>query len=120
MSSNISIYQDVDGDYPSWIELINTSNDTVDLTGYWLSDNFTNIQKWNIPDLKIAPDTYEIIYCSGKDIRVLGSNWNTLIDENSTWKYASDNSANDIPDNCQVMGYPAVLLKDFVKQRKKI
>ncbi len=27
---------------------------------------------------------------------------------------------NDIPDNCQVMGYPAVLLKDFVKQRKKI
>ncbi len=99
MSSNISIYQDVDGDYPGWIELINTSNDTVDLTGYWLSDNFTNIQKWNIPSLKIAPYAYEIIYCSGKDIRVLGSNWNTLIDENSTWKYASDNSANDIPDN---------------------
>jgi len=27
---------------------------------------------------------------------------------------------NDIPDNSQVMGYPAVNLKDFVKQRKKI
>jgi len=26
---------------------------------------------------------------------------------------------NDIPDNKQVMGYPAVSLKDFVKQRKK-
>jgi len=26
---------------------------------------------------------------------------------------------NDIPDNTHVMGYPAVLLKDFVKQRKK-
>ena len=26
---------------------------------------------------------------------------------------------NDIPDNHQVMGYPAVSLKDFVKQRKK-
>lgn len=26
---------------------------------------------------------------------------------------------NDIPDNHQVMGYPAVALKDFVKQRKK-
>ena len=25
---------------------------------------------------------------------------------------------NDIPDNKQVMGYPAVPLKDFVKQRK--
>ena len=25
---------------------------------------------------------------------------------------------NDIPDNHQVMGYPAVLLKDFIKQRK--
>ena len=27
---------------------------------------------------------------------------------------------NDIPDNNQVMGYPAVPLKDFIKQRKKI
>ncbi len=27
---------------------------------------------------------------------------------------------NDIPDNHQVMGYPAVSLKDFVKQKKKI
>jgi len=26
---------------------------------------------------------------------------------------------NDIPDNSQVMGYPAIPLKDFVKQRKK-
>ena len=26
---------------------------------------------------------------------------------------------NDIPDNQQVMGYPAVLIKEFVKQRKK-
>jgi len=26
---------------------------------------------------------------------------------------------NDIPDNHQVMGYPAVPLKEFVKQRKK-
>ena len=25
---------------------------------------------------------------------------------------------NDIPDNTQVMGYPAVNLKDFIKQRK--
>jgi len=27
---------------------------------------------------------------------------------------------NDIPDNSQVMGYPAIALKDFAKQRKKI
>ena len=26
---------------------------------------------------------------------------------------------NDIPDNSQVMGYPAVSLKDFVKLRRK-
>ena len=26
---------------------------------------------------------------------------------------------NNIPDNCQIMGYPAIPLKDFVKQRKK-
>ena len=27
---------------------------------------------------------------------------------------------NDIPDNYQVMGYPAIPLKDFIKLRKKI
>ena len=27
---------------------------------------------------------------------------------------------NDIPDNKQVMGYPAVSLKDFIKKRKKL
>jgi hypothetical protein len=27
---------------------------------------------------------------------------------------------NDIPDNQQVMGYPAIPLKEFVKLRKKI
>ena len=26
---------------------------------------------------------------------------------------------NNIPDNCQIMGYPAIPLKDFVKQRKR-
>jgi UDP-3-O-[3-hydroxymyristoyl] glucosamine N-acyltransferase len=26
---------------------------------------------------------------------------------------------NNIPDNCQIMGYPAIPLKDFIKQRKK-
>ena len=26
---------------------------------------------------------------------------------------------NDIPDNSQVMGYPAIPLRDFIKQRKK-
>ena len=54
---------DEDGEYPDWIELTNVSNDTFDLTGLWLSDNFTNIQKWNIPDLSIAPGEYEIIFC---------------------------------------------------------
>ena len=27
---------------------------------------------------------------------------------------------NDIPDNQQVMGYPAIPLKNFIKQRKKL
>ena len=26
---------------------------------------------------------------------------------------------NDLPDNSQVMGYPAIPLRDFIKQRKK-
>ena len=44
-------------------------------------------------------------------IKWLGTYKSTWIDEDSV--------INDIPDNLQVMGYPAVSLKDFVKHRKK-
>ena len=55
ISSNFSVFMDRDAEYSDWIEMTNVSNDTFDLTGFWLSDDFSEPQRWSIPELKIAP-----------------------------------------------------------------
>ena len=41
VSSNSSIFFDEDGDTPDWIEIYNTSNNSINLKGYGLSDNLS-------------------------------------------------------------------------------
>lgn len=65
MASNDSTAMDPAGDYDDWIELFNTSNDTVFLSGFFLSDKEDNISKFQIPDsltVSIAPQGYLIVW----------------------------------------------------------
>lgn len=50
MASNTSTVTDPAGQYDDWIELYNTSNETVDLSGYFLSDKSDNPAKYRIPN----------------------------------------------------------------------
>lgn len=56
-----------------WIEIANGSSDTVNLAGYFLSDNTNNPYKWEIPDISIAPGSYALIYASGKPSQQTGN-----------------------------------------------
>ncbi|MCR3923182.1 MAG: lamin tail domain-containing protein, partial [Firmicutes bacterium] len=67
MSSNRCVITDEDGDYSDWFELYNSGTTTLDLTGYWLSDDPTNPLKWEMPSVTIMPDEYLLIFASGKD-----------------------------------------------------
>ncbi len=58
---------DEDGDRSDWVELYNSSAETVKLSGYYLSDDETNLFKWNLPDEELKAGEYLIIYLSGKD-----------------------------------------------------
>lgn len=49
MARNTSTVTDSAGQYEDWIELYNNSNNDVDISGYYLSDNEYNIFKWQIP-----------------------------------------------------------------------
>lgn len=65
MASNVSVYPDMWDfeDFPDWIELHNTSNSQVDLTGYYLTDNFDDLKKWPIPNgAKIAANGFLVIF----------------------------------------------------------
>lgn len=66
--SNVNTIQDNDGDYEDWVELYNAGSSSVNLGGYFLSDDPNNITKWEFPILSIAPQSYLLVYCSNKDI----------------------------------------------------
>lgn len=66
--SNISGPVDAFGEYEDWVELYNAGAASVDLTGYYLSDNDANPQKWQIPSGSIAAGGYKMVYCSGRNL----------------------------------------------------
>lgn len=67
MSSNYLFLLDSEGESSDWIEIFNQSQDTVNLGSYFLSDNPEKIYKWQFPDVKIAPDSFLVVFASGKD-----------------------------------------------------
>ena len=61
---------DQDGEFVDWIELYNTTDRTISLDNYALSNKENKPLKWRFPEeAVIAPHGYYIVYCSGKDRR---------------------------------------------------
>ena len=67
MLENGNTLIDEDGDRPEWIELYNAADAAIDLSDYYLSDDDTNLLKWQLPEEQLAAGEYMIIYLSGKD-----------------------------------------------------
>jgi hypothetical protein len=67
MASNSTIVSDEDGDYEDWIEIFNKGTNTVNLAGFGLTDNRTDLFKWEFPAVNIAPGQYLIVWTSDKD-----------------------------------------------------
>ena len=73
MASNGSTLQDRSREYPDWIELYNPQPYSVDLSGYYLSDDPADPFKWKFPDgIRIPADGYRLIFATGKDSVILG------------------------------------------------
>jgi hypothetical protein len=63
MASNTSTLADPQGEFDDWIELRNVTDQDVDLTGRYLSDEPNNPRKWAFPAGTIVPaDGYLIIW----------------------------------------------------------
>jgi hypothetical protein len=63
MASNATTAADNAGEFDDWIELYNLTTQTVDLSGYTITDNPLNLVKWQIPaGTTIAPNDYLIIW----------------------------------------------------------
>ncbi len=67
--SNMNTVLDAFGEREDWVELYNTGATNVNLTGYFLSDDATDLQKWAIPAVTdIAPNGRKMIFCSKRDL----------------------------------------------------
>ena len=79
--ANTAALVDVEGDAPDWIEIFNAGPDTVQLSGWSLSDDPEEPQKWVFPSLPLKSEAFLLVHASGKDrARVVGS-WDTRIDQ---------------------------------------
>jgi hypothetical protein len=59
---------DAFGEREDWVELLNTTGATVDLTGWFLSDKATNLTKWQIPSGNINANGFKMVFCSKRDL----------------------------------------------------
>lgn len=66
-NKNYSTIADEEGKYPDWIEIYNTTPDTLSLFNYALSDNEAEPTKWTFPNIKLPPNEFKTVFCSGKD-----------------------------------------------------
>jgi spore coat protein CotH len=62
MADNEITVADESGEYDDWIELYNNGNQAISLSGYSLSDNGNNFDKWAFPDTIIEANNYLIIW----------------------------------------------------------
>ena len=70
MASNDGTLLDGDGNDPDWIEIHNPTDNIVNLSGWHLTDNRANLDKWTFPNLSqsiIEPNGYLIVFASGQD-----------------------------------------------------
>ena len=69
VASNDRSLRDADGDSPDWIEIQNTTIDTVSLDGWSLTDDLDDPTKWEFPVMSIAPGGFLVVFASGKNER---------------------------------------------------
>jgi len=66
MASNKTTIKDLNGKYSDYIEIYNGYDHDLDLTGYYLSDDFFDTKKWMFPDNTIiGKNSYLLVYASG-------------------------------------------------------
>jgi len=120
MALNKSTFQDEYNEFDDWIELYNASNDTIDIGGFYISDDIDLPTKCKIPtnypdSTKIAPHGFLIIWfdgqtlqgplhtcCkltgSGEDVIITEDDGKTIIDHYTYGPQTTDYSIGRSPD----------------------
>jgi len=98
LASNSSIQPDQDVEFDDWIELYNNTSTNIDLSGYYLSDNESNLQKWSFPNgTSIDANSYLIVWAD-KDTTQAGLHANFKLSSSGEALYLSNGSGSLIDE----------------------
>ena len=98
LASNLYTNLDTD-EYKSsdWIELYNNENQTVDIGGFFLSDDKNNTLKWKIPNKTyLAPHGYLLIWADEKNKKANELHTNFKLSSKGETLILSDNIGNEL------------------------
>ncbi len=87
MASNGDTLQDEDLDYSDWIEIHNPTLAQVNLDGWSLTDDDDILAQWLFPAVSINPNDHLLVFASGKDRSVAGSELHTNFELASDGEY---------------------------------
>ncbi|MDD4869941.1 MAG: lamin tail domain-containing protein [Kiritimatiellae bacterium] len=77
MADNNKTLADEDGQYSDWIEIYNSGTGTVDLTGWYLTDNQAKLTNWSFPSFSLGPGEFLVVFATTNIRRVVGSPFHT-------------------------------------------
>ncbi len=99
MSSNDTTIEDSFGENSDWIELYNTGNSSINIEGFTLSDDKSDLEKWIFPSIEIPAKGFLLIFASGNNINDVGElHTNFKISKDGEILYLS-NSSKEIIDS---------------------
>lgn len=107
VASNDSGLEDEDGDRSDWIELYNDSNADVNLAGWRLTDDSTNLSKWVFPNTILPANGYLVIFASSKDRRTVGAELHTNFKLIKTGEYLALVNPSNAVEHSFAPAYPA-------------
>jgi hypothetical protein len=68
LANNERGLKDDTGERSPWIEIYNGGQSRINLSGWFLTDNPTNLTKWRLPNFVLLPDKFTVVFASGKDL----------------------------------------------------
>ncbi len=77
MADNKSVQIDEDNEHSDWIEICNPTGQPSSLDGYYLTDDPNNLTMWRFPGVTLAPGGYLLVFASGNNRAVAGSELHT-------------------------------------------
>ena len=89
LASNDSLLFDLNGEDEDWIELVNTKNASIDLAGFYLSDDPLDLMAWAFPAGTSIPANGYLLVWADNDVNQLGLHANFKLSAGGDYVYLS-------------------------------